>query len=201
MRRQPWPRAGLALRFRVHRHWPLTALVALALAVLTTTIVSRAEQTAAGYRERLRVPVATRDLEPGEQIEPGDVDWRELPAIAVPEAVTGDDPSGRTVVEPVLAGEPVAESRLAPTGVSGPAALVPPGARALAVPVDPPLTSLTVGDRVDLLALGRWVARGAVVVDVTDGSIVVAVDEEEAPAVARGVLEGSVVPAIVSPET
>jgi Flp pilus assembly protein CpaB len=204
LRRQLWSQAGRArwsrsLWFRTHRHWPVTALLALTLAGATAALVSRAEQVAAGYGDRRLVPVATRELRPGERLEPNDLDWRELPVAAIPPTVIDADPSGRTVIEPILADEPVATPRLAPEGVDGPAALTPPGTRALAVPVDPPLRSLAVGDRVDLLALGKWVARDAVVVDVDEGSIVVAVDEHEAPAVARGVLDGSVVPALVSP--
>lgn len=192
------PRSGLRLRLRARRHWPATALVAAALGVLAAVTVTNAEQTADRYGPRQRVPLARHDLRPGEQIQPDDLDWRELPSLALPNGIV-PDPSGRTVTQPILAGEPVVPARVAPDGLQGPHALVPPGARAIAVPVDPPLATLRVGDRVDLVALGRWVAREAVVVHIGDEAIVVAVGEQEVPAVARGVLDGSVIPVIVSP--
>jgi Flp pilus assembly protein CpaB len=194
----PRPRSGLCLRLRARRHRPVTALAAAALAVLAAVTVSNAEQTADRYGPRQRVPVARHDLRPGEEIRPDDLEWRELPSLALPSGVV-PDPSGRTVIQPILTGEAVVEARVAPDGRQGPHALVPPGARAIAVPVDPPLATLRVGDRVDLLALGRWVAREAVVVDIGDQAIVVAVGEHDVPAVARGVLDGSVIPVIVSP--
>jgi Flp pilus assembly protein CpaB len=58
------------------------------------------------------------------------------------------------VRHPVLAGEPLVAARLAPDGLTGAAALVPPGWRAVAVPLGPAgAPPLAVGDLVDVLAV------------------------------------------------
>ena len=95
---------------------------------------------------------------------------------------------------------------MAPEGVQGAAALLPPGSRALAVPIGPGTPPLLVGDRVDLLsthdpllfdpaaanAAGDIVVAGALVIDVSEGAVTVAVDPDDAPAVAFAVAQGAV---------
>src|SRR5205814_10504342 len=98
----------------------------------------------------------------------------------------------------IIAGEVVVESRLAPHGVRGAAALVPPGARALAVPAGPGTPHVERGDHVDLLAVAsegtpsRVVAQRATVIDATDDRVTVAVTSSEAPAVAAALARGGV---------
>ena len=56
--------------------------------------------------------------------------------------------------QPVLAGEPLVAARLAPDGLTGAAALVPAGHRAVAVPIGPAgAPPLAVGDLVDVVAV------------------------------------------------
>jgi Flp pilus assembly protein CpaB len=111
------------------------------------------------------------------------------------------------VIEP---GEAVLAGRLAPDGLRGVAALVPPGWRALALPVGPAALPLSVGDRVDLVAAvggtdatesqspSFVLAGNAVVVAVAERSVTVAVRAEDAPRVALGIVTGSVVLALRS---
>ena len=91
---------------------------------------------------------------------------------------------------------------------TGAAALLPPGTRALAVPDGPGTPPLRVGDTVDVLATydpflfdpasgrpvpaGDTVVAGALVIDVSEGAITVAVDPDDAPAVAFALAQGAV---------
>jgi pilus assembly protein CpaB len=82
--------------------------------------------------------LAARDLEPGTLLRDTDIrvgDWAGAP----PEGALQkkEDIVGRGVVSPILVGEPVMESRLAPKGGgAGLAALIPKGMRAVAVRVN-----------------------------------------------------------------
>jgi Flp pilus assembly protein CpaB len=197
--------------------------VALAVVVgsLVAGTVHRAEATRAAFGELRRVPVARSDVAVGDEVEVGDVAWTDLPTALVPPGVA-PEPEGRVASEPIAAGEVVLDRRLSGSG-SGPVALVPPGGRALALPVDASTPALAVGDRVDLYtpaelagaSLGtdvadaargvaqgaRRVARGATVVAVDAEAVTVAVRASEAAAVARAVLDGAVVVALVGPGT
>ncbi|MGH9138594.1 MAG: RcpC/CpaB family pilus assembly protein, partial [Acidimicrobiales bacterium] len=95
----------------------------------------------------------------------------------------------------------------------GPAALVPAGHRALALPVTAGVgaPSVVVGDRVDVLAAfdmldepdtadvdpAGVVTAGAVVVDVGESAVTVAVPEDDAPRVAFAAARGTVTLALV----
>ena len=106
----------------------------------------------------------------------------------------------------VFPGEVLLRGQLAPWGLRGVAALLPPGTRAVTVPLhdtDP----VRRGDVVDVLASfdpsasgGRdptfAVAEGALVVAVGDGSVTVAVSPEEATHVALAAANGIVALAI-----
>jgi Flp pilus assembly protein CpaB len=117
------------------------------------------------------------------------------------------------VRQPVAAGEPLVAERLAPEGLTGVAALVPSGHRAVAIPIGPlAAPPLTIGDLVDVLAVVPLVAEGqprrsgdepsfplveaAVVVDVGEQSIAIAVPEADAPRLAWVLTNGSVVLAL-----
>jgi len=97
------------------------------------------------------------------------------------------------------------EERPAPaTPAAGPErAGVPDGLAALAVPIDDRSLRLAVGDRVDLLATdlgsGRAtiVARGALVLEVSDTVAAVAVDRDDLPRAAAGASQGLLTPALV----
>jgi Flp pilus assembly protein CpaB len=197
--------------------WILAVVLAVVAGALTASTVRRAEEVRAGYGEQRTVPVAVVDLAVGSPVADGDVRWIELPVAAIPADVAAD-PVGRVVTEPIGRDEVVAERRLGGSEGEGPAGLVPDGGRALAVPTDAATPALAVGDRVDAYAPvevvgaatqadyaraagsgARRVARDARVVAVDDRAVTVAVAAAEAPAVARAVLDGAVVLALVAP--
>lgn len=130
------------------------ALLAALVGLTVMSLVGSADAARQGWGETQRVAVATRDLAIGETIEPGVVELRELPVLATADAALGTVPHGSVVRQPVAAGEPLVAARLAPQGVTGVAALVPEGWRAVAVPVGPTgVPPLQVGDLVDVVVV------------------------------------------------
>jgi Flp pilus assembly protein CpaB len=115
------------------------------------------------------------------------------------------------VASTVHEGEVVLRARLAPAGTSPLAAALPPGTRGVAVPVDAAALPVAPGDVVDVLAtfdpdLAEGhdptvaVAREAVVVDVEEEAVVVAVTPSQAPRVAFAVAAGAVALAVLGAE-
>jgi Flp pilus assembly protein CpaB len=189
--------------------------VVLGLAILTglvvVSVVSSAEAARQRWGRARPVAVATRDLAPGDLVDGSAVEVRRLPEAAVAPQALSEPPSGSVVRQPVAAGEPLVPERLAPQGLTGAAALVPAGHRAVAIPIGPlAAPPLTVGDLVDVLAVvpalvedqpredepSFPLVEAAVVVDVGEQSIAVAVPEADAPRVAWVLTNGSVVLAL-----
>jgi pilus assembly protein CpaB len=112
-----------------------------------------------------KVVVAARNLESGALIKEGDLkiaDWGGTPppgAILKPE-----DAIGRGVVQPIVDGEPLMETRLAARGAgAGLAAIIPPGMRAVAVRVNDIVGVagfVTPGMHVDILIAGNPPSSG-----------------------------------------
>jgi Flp pilus assembly protein CpaB len=146
-----------------------------------------------------------------------DITWRTLPDDAVgPAAITeADAPIGRVVAAPVDADEVISRRRLAPDGLRGLAALVPEGSVAVAVARDENTPPLERGQRVEVLSAAgvdpvarpsangapgaveaTRVATGALVIDVGDDRVLLAIGREDAPGVAAAVLDGAVVLAL-----
>ncbi len=186
----------------------------LALALLTTLVVSRAVGRAEADAARLGglrpAAVARVTLPAGATVGPGDTEVRSLPAALVPPGAVAAPPEGSVVSSTVHEGEVVLGSRLAPAGTSALAAALPPGTRAIAVPVDPASLPVEQGDVVDVLATFDpdvaegadptvAVAREAVVVDVGEAGVVVAVTPGQAPRVAFAAAAGAVALAVVAP--
>jgi Flp pilus assembly protein CpaB len=182
-----------------------SVVVALGIAL---SLGARARDTVDAYGQLQRVSVARRDLEPGREIASDDVTWRELPAVAVPDRALTTSPTGRVVTAAIGTGEVVTDRRIAPEGLSGLRALVPPDRRAIGVPVGDGSVTLEVGDAVDVLAPSRGtsdldpsdggatvVARAARVLAVGHSAVVLAVSEAEATPVAGALAEG--VPVLV----
>jgi pilus assembly protein CpaB len=158
------------------------------------------------------VLVAQHRLDVGDVVRSGDVAAASWPAALVPRRAVADlgNAVGRAVVQVIEPGEAVLAGRLAPEGLHGVAALVPPGWRALALPVGPAALPLSIGDHVDLVAAvggtdatasqspSFVLADDAVVVAVDERSVTVAVHADDAPRVALGIVTGSVVLALRS---
>jgi pilus assembly protein CpaB len=202
-------RARRALARPAARRLAVTALAA-ATALTVVALVGAADDARDRWGRTRTVVVATRDLAPGDRLDASAVEARSLPRATTTEAALTAVPVGAIVRQPILAGEPVVERRLAPQGLSGAAALVPDGDRAVAVPIGPVgAPPLAVGDLVDVLAVVPVGAelRGdeppafalverATVVDVTDEAISVAVPEADTPRVAWALTNGAVVLAL-----
>jgi Flp pilus assembly protein CpaB len=185
--------------------WACALAVALIAAVRVGRLDDDASARRAAWGASSVVVVASRDLAPGDVVAAADVVVDQWPVAVVPVGAVAEPPVGRTVVAPIVAGEAVVARRLAPAGLSGTAALVPDGMRAVAVPAGgsyglevPPLA---VGDRVDVLVTvdgpADVVAHDAVVVAVGETATTIAVDASEVPDVAAAVALGTVTLALV----
>ena len=186
--------------------WLGAVSLALCTGLMVAGLVGRAAAEAARFGRLRTVTVATRALEPGRVVARTDVATRRLPAALVPAGAVAA-PAGRTVVVRVFPGEVVLRGQLAPWGLHGVAALLPPGTRAVTVPLHDTKVPVRRGDVVDVLAsfdpsvsAGRdptfAVAEGALVVAVGDGSVTVAVSPDEATHVAFAAANGVVALAI-----
>jgi Flp pilus assembly protein CpaB len=188
------------------------AALAAATAVTVMSLVDAAGAARDRWGDTRPVVVARRDLAPGEVLDAGSVETRDLPVAVVAEAALAEAPAGAVVRQPIAAGEPLVAGRLAPAGLTGAAALVPPGERAVAVPAGPAgRPPVAVGDRVDVMAVmpaGAFppavdaesgpsasafsLVERAVVVDVTDEAVTVTVPVADAPRVAWALASGSI---------
>ena len=196
--------------------WALALALSLASGLTVSRLVGEAARRAQRLGGLVDVPVTTRSVGAGRPLGPGDVAVRRLPAAVLPAGRPAHRPEGRVTLVPLVRGEVVLATRLAPDGLRGVAALVPPGHRALAVPAEPGGLSLRPGDRVDVLAtfdLAAGVTRGgegegaptfpvataALVVDVTGEAVTVAVPPAQAPRVAFALARGTVTLALTVP--
>ena len=196
--------ARLALRRRPLVYWALTGVLALATALVVGGMVARADRAAARYGDPQPVLVATVDIAAGDPVTEAAVEIQTIPGSLVPDGAMAAVPDGRVALATIYAGEPVVEARIAPDGLRGVAALLPADSRALAVPTGPGSLRLAVGDTVDVMVTtgpalvegtgttGDTVASGALVVDVADETVTVAVDESDAPDVAAARTQGTV---------
>lgn len=207
---------ALSYRWRMDRRrpwvfWAIATVGAVTTAAVAAGMVNEVERRMEAWGPSRVVAIARRPLEPGAVVGPSDIEGEARPAGALPDgAIDGTNVlEGRVVVDRILAGEPVVAERLAPNGVRGVAALVPPGSAAVLVPASARPPRLAVGNRVELfggLAPGSAnggagadvVARDATVIEVSDdGSLLVAVPREQAAAAAAAILDGAVVVALI----
>lgn len=185
--------------------WALVALLAVLTATVVGGLTGRARAEAARYGSLRTVAVARRAVDAGTVLRPSDVSEERVPAAFLPEGWvrSASEVVGRTVVVALFQGAPVLRGQVAPWGVRGVAALLPPGARAVAVPTGGATPKLRTGDVVDVLAtldaeVGAGeeptveVAVGALVVDMGEEAATVAVAPDEARRVAFALTAGSV---------
>jgi Flp pilus assembly protein CpaB len=187
----------------------MVAVLALTTGLVAASLVRSADAARDRWGATRPVAVATRDLVPGDVIDGASAELRDLPQAVTGPAALGEVPAGAVVRHPIMAGEALVAERLAPQGLTGVAALVPPDQRAMAIPVGPAgAPPLSVGDRVDVLAVlpaGTGTSGGepafpvvesGLVVDVADQAVSVAVPEPDAARVAWAVGNGVVVLAL-----
>lgn len=133
---------------------------AIAVAVAAATGLTVAVQARAADAARSRwsdtrsVAVARHDLQPGERLDADDAEVRELPVEAVAPTAVARPPVGVVVRSPIAAGEPLVAGRLGAEGLTGAAALLPEGHRAVSVAIGPlGVPPVVVGDTVDVVAV------------------------------------------------
>lgn len=198
-----WFRVRLFLRRFPVGYWVAAFLLVFVTGATVSSLVGRASAAAARWGSLQPVAVASGPLAAGQVLRAGDVTLQPVPTALLPAGALRRVPVGRALVAPLSKGEILVSVRLAAAGQGGIAALLPTGARALAVPVGPGTPPLRRGDRVDVLAtFGQEptfaVAAGAGVVAVTAGkAVTVALTAEEAPRVAFALAGGTVTLALV----
>ena len=127
--------------------------------LLYRLLANRPQQPVKAAPASSRIVLAMRDLEPGAVLKEEDIkltDWNgPIPAGA---STRPQDMVGRGVVVPIIAKEPVLESRLAAKGAGGGlASMIPPGMRAVAIHVSDVSSVagfVVPGMRVDVLISG-----------------------------------------------
>lgn len=196
-------RPALALRRQPRLWWLLVFVVAGALGASVASVVAGAERTRAAWGSTEVVAVATRALEAGATLGPGDMDLVARPAAVVPEGAVRELPTGEVATAAIAEGEVLVAGRLA-RDLSSVAATLPPGTRAVAIPVEAGLAPpLEVGDHVDVLVAlapeaagggppGFVVTADALVVDVAEEAVTVAVPRSAAPKIAVALGAGAV---------
>ena len=172
-----------------HRIPLVRLLVAVGLGLATFLTVRSALAAPPDPGPLVEVAVAARGVPAGVTLAAADVRTARLPEAALPDAPPERHPVGRTARVDLVPGEVLLASRLGPRGL---AALLPAGARALAVPRAAGTPPLEPGQRVDLLAGGGVVVEAASVLAVEDSGTTVAVPEATAPTVAEAVAAGAV---------
>jgi len=207
------------MRLRRFIRSPIAFWVGVAvLAVITWSVVSGivggAEAQADRFGSLRDAVIVNRPVALGAVVTADDVSLRRVPAAFLPDAWLGSvaDAVGHTAVAPLFTGQAVVGQQLAPEGLQGVAALLPPGTRAVAVPTGATTAPLRTGDVVDVLATfdpsagsagGQEptfpVATDATVVDVGTDAATVAVGPEEAKRVAFAVTQGTVTLALGAP--
>jgi len=189
--------------------WLLTALVAVGSVCWTISTLTEADAATSAWGHRKIVPVATTDLEPGRVITDADINFTDRPAALLPIDVA-DSPVGRTVTRSIARDETVLERRLSGGSATGSAALLDENSVAFAVPTDASTPPIKVGDNVTLYAPSEVLASttrpGAPAIRISDRAVVVAVSEKsttvgvtltDASGVARALLSGSVIIALI----
>ena len=191
--------------------WLLAVVLALGAATLVAGQVRHASDIVAGLGALRVVVVARHDIEPGRTVTADDLTTRQLPVLALAPGASGPEVIGRVVTARIVEGEVVDRARLAPAGISGIAALIPPGWRGVPVPRPSDGSGLTVhvGDVVDVLTAdpggldraesASVVAAGATVIGVEDTSVTLAVRPADAPGIATALGRGIPVLALVGP--
>ena len=145
--------------------WPqIIFTLAIVLGVGTTWLVYHwlEQQTSArapkAELSTQEVVVAAVDLAPGTQIRPESLKMTKWPVESLPPGAftVAETAKDRVVLQPIMAGEPVMESKLAAVGTNGGlTAIISPGKRAMSVRVDEIIGVagfVVPGTRVDVLA-------------------------------------------------
>lgn len=190
------------------RWWACVAVLGVVTLVVVRAGLTASSATAVRWGPSRAVPVVVAPVDAGEAVPAGAVVVEARPARTVPAGAPASSWAGRTALVPLVPGEVVVASKLAPGGLRGAAALLPSGARALSVPSGPGgRPPVDVGDHVDLLVTvadtgeSFVVAESALVLFVDDeaDAVTVAVPADDAPSVASAVATAVVTLALSGP--
>lgn len=184
-----------------------SVVLAVVCGLLVTRTLSSAQVTASRFGELVDVWIADDEIEVGRSVG-GRASLQRWPRAFVPAGAVTEDPSSRTALAPVAAGEVLVASRLSGAGREGVASLVPDGWRAIAIPMTDAALPVRAGQRVELLGSfpsGDGLISPAVVlsadglvVDVgDDDAITVAVPAARATKVAAALSTGLVTVTLV----
>jgi len=187
-----------ARRFHLVR-WAVAGSAVLILTLSVTNARARANAAESRWADVRTVWVADSDLGAGQLITDPDTHRVELPVAAIPRDASTTSPVGRRLHDDVAEGEILRDGRLADGSTSETAALLAPRNRGITLRIDDG-SGLTVGDRVDLLAMidGRPLAANAVVVATDDrGWATFSVSEARVSAVVSEISVGGVMPVLV----
>jgi hypothetical protein len=175
-------RLGRNIRLVLARHpwirWLAVGVVAAAAGASVHAQLQSIEAARAQWTDQQRVPVATAAASPGDELS---WEWRNIPAVGVPDGVARDIFEGIIARQRVGTGEIIVDADL--TVGSGPAAGAASGH--VVVPVsDPLVTDPSVGIDVAIYSDGLVLADEARVVHVDGAVVYVEVDAAAAPMVA-----------------
>lgn len=201
----------LALRRRPRLWWALVAVLALAVGTAVASAVERADAARRAWGTTVPVVVATEAIAPGDALSAAVLAVEKRPAALVPDSALRALPADRVAGAAIAAGEVVVAERLAGEGLRGPAALLPPGTRAVAVPAERGLTPpVAVGDAVDVVVAlggsgedrggappGFTLVEAARVVAVSDEAVTIAVPRADTARVAVALGSGVVTLALL----
>lgn len=218
------PRWRRRLRVWIRRSSLVWWLGVAALALVTASVVrsslASADALAQRYGALRLVPVVVSPVDAGEALPRSAVRMAERPASTLPDAPLARGgaagAAGRTALVPLVPGEVLVASKLAPAGLRGAAALLPRGMRAVAIPGGPGgRPPAAVGDRVDILATFSEAASShaaggpptvvvaaralVLALDTESDTVTVAVPPDDLPAVVFAITAGTVTLALTSP--
>lgn len=190
-------------------YWIISIGLAACTSVTVFRLAAAADARARYWGTLASVPVVTTPIAAGATIESTDFEMRDVPESLLPQSSVVLEPTGLTAVLPIWPGEVLVEAKLAPAGLEGPAAMLEPGERAVAVPRIETTPPLGVGNRVDvILNLDAAttggppaipIARAARVLHVSEAAVTLAVPAEQVAKVAFGAAQGALSLTITSP--
>jgi hypothetical protein len=168
-------------------YWVVVAGLALTVAGVLVSQSRQVEHARAAWGTSVDVWVAAADTAPGAVLE---VQRRSVPVAMVPDdAITGVWRVGAVARQSLTSGEIVVAHDLG----AGRVPLLAADRRAVAVPTDDGTIAVTIGDHVDVVAVGVVLAADGLVVAVGVAAVTVAVPAEAAPAVAAAALDRTAV--------
>lgn len=198
----------LALRRRPRAWWAVVASLAVGVGAWVGSITSGAQEASSRWGQGVAVLTLVRSVAAGEAVDPQDVQVTRRPAALVPAQAVAQLPEAAVARVDLVEGEVLVAPRIA-SASSALAAVLPQGSRAVAVPVEPgSAPPLQPGDLVDVVVAlapeaaeggppGFTLTTGALVVDVGEQAVTVAVDPGDVPRIAVALGAGAVSLALV----